>query len=93
MPLLPREFAFTNMNSGTPTFRAAGNILLSGGDRSIINSANSALILGTNNGEKWRITDTGVLRSTGGQFIESSTSNLSLRTIDSDGLIRFLPHN
>lgn len=39
----------------------AGNILLSGGDRSILNSDNNALILGTNNTERARIDSSGRL--------------------------------
>jgi hypothetical protein len=68
-----------NTTSPNTQLEVAGNIHVSGADRSIFNRSNNALTLGTNNTERVRITDAGnvgigtsspaqQLHSTGGQI-------------------------
>jgi len=49
-------------------------------------SSGGALALGVN-GERWRITSTGILQSNGAQTIQTSTGNLTLTSADNTGLV------
>lgn len=42
--------------------------------------------------EKWRIVSTGILQSTGAQTIQTSTGNLTIKTLAGDGNVLVVPH-
>jgi len=62
------------------------------GGMSIYNTTNTALRFGTNDTERWQITNTGILQSVGTQTIQTSTGNLTLATAAGNGHIILSPN-
>jgi hypothetical protein len=87
--------------SPNESLEVAGNIHVSGGDRSIFNRSNNALVFGTNNSERMRLVTTAVLiggtiPQTGGGIFQigpdGASNSATTQTIQSfgfDGRLRF----
>jgi len=86
-PTTPAEATTANVWStlGNSGINAATNFLGT--------TDNQPLVVRTNNAERWRVTQTGILQSNGAQTIQSSTGNITLAAIAGNGNVNLIPHD